>query len=291
MKPDPSERSVWNGRALVVAMAIALMAPVAFGDIYYEFQQSSHSDSQSSTSTLNGRAVIAGVQSRVDFIGGDAYPPGTYCISRDGSRTMYFVDPLNKSYTEVNMASVAAGLASKGIVISNLKSSVVKLEDHPVYGGYPTEHYRLSLSYDIAATMKSIPVKQSVTTEIDKWTTVQFGDVAEGFLANGGLHTGNPDIDRLIDLETTKVKGFILHQTVRITTTAPAVPGSELKFHPVRTVSSDFTVTKINETTPDASTFAIPATFTRVDTTQIKAPQTQVEILSMEPSGNGERSQ
>ena len=113
----------------VLALALALVAlgaaQTASAAITYEFHQVSHSDiDENAPAELVGRAVIDGDHSRVDFLSGDAYPPGTYVVSTNGSRTLTFVDPTRKSYTEFNTANVAAVIGSKKIEITNLLSNV-----------------------------------------------------------------------------------------------------------------------------------------------------------------------
>src|SRR5205814_6621174 len=94
-----------------------------------------------------------------------------------------------------------------------------RLDDHPVFAGVPTDHYRLTLNYDITLMMGTIVLRQNVHTTVDKWTTVMFGDVSETFLANSSVRTGNPKLDEIIQLETTKIKGFPLRETTQIVTT------------------------------------------------------------------------
>ena len=65
------------------------------------------------------------------------------------------------------------------------------MADQVNIAGFPTEHYRMVMSYDITVAFGSMPLTQTVKTTIDKWTTNAFGDVGDTFLASGALHTGN----------------------------------------------------------------------------------------------------
>ena len=113
--------------------------------------------------------------------------------------------------------------------------------------GLPTEHYRLTLDYDITLAFGNIPLTQTVHEVIDKWVTQAFGNVAEAFLATGTIRTGNPDLDDLIATENTKIKGFALKQTTSVATTTRRtdVPGSKLSdvFRPTRTQIRELTIT------------------------------------------------
>lgn len=275
-------KNVWVG------ITVLLAAFSAFGGVQYEFLQRSQSEVETVPSTeLSGRAVIDGDRSRVDFISStNSYPPGAYVISTNGSRTLTYVDPLMKSYTEVNAGAVAAAIGTSNIKVDNLKSSVVRLDDHPEIAGVPTDHYHLTISYDMTVTIRSMPLKQNIHTEIDKWTSLAFGDIAETFLSNSGVHTGNVQIDQLIDIETTKVKGLPLKQVIKTTLTnlQGSMPNSELKLPGTRTMTREMVITSIRQATPDPSVFAVPLTYKKTDGELAKAHSTEVTILSFEPS-------
>ena len=274
-------------RRLWMGVALTLMAHAALAAVQYEFVQTSRSDSDSFPPLdLSARAVVDGARSRVDFLSGNAYPPGTYVVSSDGARRLHFVDPSQKTYTEVNAATIASAIGMRNIKIENLKSSVMKLDDQPLIAGIPTDHYRLTLTFDIIVTPKIQPLRQAVRAEIDKWTTVRFG--AAGDALSKTLLTGNADIDGLIIAETTKITGFPLKQTVKITaintTTSGRPTRSQLKLPGSITMTREMTVTAIRETPADDGLFRVPAEFTRTDFAE-SVPKPQTQVLSFEPPG------
>jgi len=268
-------------------VALTLVAHAAFGAVQYEFIQTSRSDAEgASPMDISGRAVIDGDRSRVDFLAGNAYPPGTWMVSTDGARKLRFVDPIQKSFTEVNTLTIASAIGTSSIQITNLVPSVTKLDDKRIFAGIPTEHYRLTLTFDITVTLRNIPLKQSVRAEIDKWTTVRFGEIADTFGENP-VETGNPEVDRLIAAETGKIRGFPLRQTIKIITMNAAAkrarPDSQLKIPSTRTMSREMTITSINELKPDERLFNIPAEFKKADFSE-NARKAQTQVLSLEPS-------
>ncbi len=271
-----------------LVVGLLFVCHTASAAIQYEFQQIARSDSSAQATTeFTGRAVIDGDRSRVDIVGGNAYPPGVYIISSNGSRTLTFVDPSKKAYAEVNAGGVAAALGASNLTIDNLTPTVNKLTDHPVYAGVPTDHYRLTITYDITLTMGTIVLKQNVRTTIDKWTTIMFGDVAETFLANSGVHTGNAKLDEIIMLETTKIKGFPLRETME-TITTDARNGnvdSELSragaYSRTKRQNHEMTITSIRQAETPANTFVVPASYKRADSDE-KLSKTQVQTLSMQ---------
>lgn len=269
----------------LLAITIALSATLAPAAIQYEFQETTRSDIESKPpSKLVGRAVVDGQKSRVDFVGGNVYPPGTYMISLDGSKNMVFVDPSSKSFTEINAAGVVSAIGAAKINVENLQSNVVKLDDHPLIADFPTDHYQLTVTYDMTVTFGNIPVKQKVRTVIDKWTTVAFGDVTDTYMTAAAVRTGNAKLDEMIDLEETKIGGFPLRQLVQITTTNSrgTVPGSKIAINPTRTHRREMTITSIKQTAPRAIDFLIPPAYVKATPNQ---KDSEVTILSMEPAG------
>jgi hypothetical protein len=268
----------------LLGIALLLSAQFASAAIRYEFRQSTRSDVVSNPSSeITGRAVIDGDRYRVDFTGG--YPPGLYVISTNGSRSLTFVDSTKKSYTQFNTAGMAQKIGSSNISVTNLKSQVDKLTDHPVMAGLPTDHYRVSISYDITVSFGSLPLTQTVRETIDKWTTDHFGDVSSIFLANGNtVKTGNAQLDSIIDSETLKVKGFALRQVTELSTTSHnPVVRSELKVNQTRKQTREMVITLIEPTTAHPALFTVPASYRPSDESQPHDGRTdQVQMLNMD---------
>ncbi len=267
-------------------VALLLTGHAAFAAVQYEYFQTSRSDVQDEQAAdFNAKAVIDGLRSRVEFISGNAYPPGTYVISTDGARKLLWVDPTQKIYTEVNSLNIASAIGTSNISLTDLVSTVTKLDDGKVIAGIPTDHYRLTMTYGITVNFRDMPLKQSVRATIDEWTTVRFGDASETAFANN-VQTGNAKIDELITAETTKIRGFPLKQTIRIVTIHESgmLPvGSKLSLPSSRTQTREMTVTAISESKADDAMFRVPAQFRKIDfSDQISKSQTQV--LSVQTS-------
>lgn len=269
-------------KTLLVMVALALVASSSSAAIQYEFvQKNTTADSVNPTTELTARATVDGERSRIDFIGGTIYPPGTYVVSTDGSRRLLFVDPTKEWFTEVNTATFATSIGASNIRISNVKSSIETKDDRPVIAGLATEHTRLTLTYDISVTVKTIPLKQHVRTEVDTWSTPQYAAAAMSSF-NSALRTGNPEIDTILDLETTKVRGFPLRQSVTMRTVADLPQSrSELQVPATRTIVREMWVTSIRETAADPSMFVVPSTYRRADTPE--TPKAATKVLTFEP--------
>ncbi len=277
---------------LVTALLVAAVQGV-FGAVQYDFRQSTRSDFESMPATeMTGRGVLDGDRSRIEFLSGNAFPVGSYMITTNGSRIVTFVDPTKKTYVDVNASAVASTLGMRQITISNKKVKLTHLDDHLVFAGFPTDHYQLTLDYDITVAFGSIPLTQTVHETIDKWVTQAFGDVGEEFLSAGAMHTGNPELDDLVSLENTKIKGFPLKEITNISTTMHRenIPGSKLSevFRPTRTQTKELTITSIQPkaSVPD-SLFLVPASYHKPDPMVDDSDKAPMQVLSFQPSGGG----
>ena len=274
-------------KKILLAISLLLAVTGVQGAVQYEFRQTFRSDVETMPpNDMTGRAVIDGDRFRVEFLSGTAFPPGSYMITTNGSKQQIWIDPSKKSYVEVNAAGVASALGASRITITNKKIDVTPMPDHPVIAGLPTDHFRMVMSYDIAVPFGQLQLKQSVTTVIDKWTTMAYAGIADGFLADGGIHTGNADIDDLVSAENTKIKGFPLRQTTEVTTmnATPRSSGSQIPLKQVHTQTKDMTITAI-ESKPEvaATLFQIPTGFRKADPLRDDTQKAPVHVLSMEP--------
>jgi hypothetical protein len=269
---------------LVMGVVLAVVALPAFGAIEYEFTQKTTTEDAATPSTdLTAKAVVDGLRTRVDFRAGTLYPPGTYAVSTD-SRRIFFVDPANKSYTEVNLGGATTPLKSGKIVIENFKSNVERLTDRPTIAGIETDHYRITVNYDITVRMGNLPLKRHVNTVIDSWTTTRFGTLAPDFIAAGGtIHTGDPEIDKLF--EAVKTPGFPMRQTMTVKTqhNLPANRKSTIEVPPVRTSVREMWVNSIRETRGEGISFTVPSAYARADIPD--APHAATKTLSFDPEG------
>ena len=279
---------------LVVALLVVAAGQGVYGAVQYEFQQTTHSDLESMPETdMTGRGILDGDRSRVDFLTGDAFPVGSYVFTLNGSRTLTYVDPTKKTYVEVNAAGVASAIGTARITISNKKVAVSQLEDHPMIAGLPTDHYQMTLDYDITLGFGSIPLTQTVHETIDKWVTQAFGNVGQDFLSSGAVRTGNPELDELVAAENTKIKGFPLKQMMRVSTTMHRenVRGSELSnvFRPTRTQTRELLITSITpKSSVSSDLFLVPADFHKPDPLRDDSQKAPLQILSLQPAGGGQ---
>jgi hypothetical protein len=276
-------------RVRVLGVMLLFAVQTASAAIRYEFRQTSGSDAEGAMAIdCSGKAVIDGEKSRVEFLTCNAYPPGSFVITTNGSRMLTFVDPAKRTFADVNAAAVATALGSTQITVANKKVNTTEMPDHPVIAGIATDHYRLTLDYDISINFGNTPLTQTVHTIIDRWTTMSFGDIAETFLSSGAVKTGNPDLDDLITSESAKGRGFPLKQIIRTTAVnnrARAIK-SELVVNRMVTITRELGVTTVEPVAKVAEgTFAVPLGFRRADPLRDDTQKQPIQTLSMQPPG------
>jgi len=271
-----------NVRVLGVLLAVLIAVP-SFGAIEYEFtQKTTTEDPLLPTTDLRARAVIDGTKTRVDFRGGTLYPPGTYAVTTN-ARQVFFVDPTNRTYTEVNLAGASTALAASGVRIENVQSNIERLTDRQVIAGIETDHYRVTISYDITVRRGGIPLKRHVNTTIESWNTLRFGDLSQDFISGGSGSSGNAQLDQV--MAATKLPGLPLRQTITTKTQhdLPAKKSSELQVSPSRTSVREMWVTSIRETQGAGIAYTVPSIYSRADMPDV--PSTATKVLTFDPEG------
>jgi len=234
--------------------------------IQYEFRQSTRNDhGGQNVGDVAGRAVLDGDRSRVEYTRNPVYGEGTYVLSFLNPRSIFIINPKTKTYYDVPLSTVANSLASARIEVANLKTGTKKMDDHPLIAGVATDHYRFDASYEMTVMFGSIPLKQGVATSVDSWTTSAFGAVPAPVFSSAEFTTGNPELDKLIAAETSKVTGLALRQVVSITTSPRKAPGArrDVKLNISKRQTSEILVTAVRNVQVDSTFFQIPEGFTK----------------------------
>lgn len=267
-----------------IGFTVLLASPVQAA-VEYQFRQITRSDQVAvQASAVTGRAILDGENTRVDYVSGSSFDAGTYLIARRDQGKLLVVNPKDRTYSVTDLSSVATSIGNRGIRIQNLKTKLTKLDGNPIVAGLPTDHYRLEATYEMTVQFGELALTQNIQTIVEKWTTGAFGDAGQSSLIEGPLRTGNPEIDQLIEAETSKVSGLPLRQVVTINTTPSHVrTNSQLKTSGRRRHISEMIVTSIQARDVEQSYFEVPAGFTKVQQVKTGTTDHAVETLSMEP--------
>lgn len=268
--------------AVGLLMAVAAAAPLAAG-VRYEFRHTTRSEVRQMPSVQSrGEAWLDGDRVRVEYRGPSLYGDNVTVIA-NGNRNMWILDRDNRTYEEVNLGAYTRAMSGLPITISNLKSNLERQPGNPVVAGFPTEHWKLSTSYDLRVSVGEVTLEQRVETVIEKWTTQAFGSITDPLQAPEVLRTGNEQLDRLIELEWMKMEGFPLRQTTSITTRdikPQRRKNRSLDLTAPRRQSSEVLVTTIEFADPAPALFQLPGGYSKQEP---KADRTAVTTLTLTP--------
>lgn len=207
------------------------------------------------------RGLVDGLNARIEFVEGKptGMEKGSYMITRDGGKTITMVDPREKTYMKIDPEQMASSVgqmmnATKGFMSMSFKNPTVEtLEDEkgPAMLGLPTRRVKTRTAYTLETSVFGTKTVSQVTREDVMWVTTKMSD--PGFnlwLRQRNVKTGNAEIDKLIELETGKVKGFPLKTESR-TVTRDAKGREE-------TALSTYEITAMKETSAPRTAFDIP---------------------------------
>ena len=217
-------------KSLILSFLFALAALPSFAGIHYKAVTKTE-DASNQTGNVAVEGWVAGDKAKVEFSEANKNNPmakqGAYLITKDGGRTIYFVDPSEKTYAEWDlqamMGMVGSVMQGMGpllkVEFSDPKVEKLLEEDGGTISGLPTTHYRYRTSYNMKIKVMGMGQEANVVTEQDVWATDKLQDVGLGiWLRNEPPRTGNANFDKLIAGEMERAKGFPL-KTVTVSTT------------------------------------------------------------------------
>ncbi len=252
-------------KALTVAAALLCAAGSAFAGVYYEAVTTTEGKG-GGMGDVTVHAWVDGEMAKVEFTesGNPFMGPGTYLLTRNGGKTVYLVNPSEKTYAEwdmeamMNMAGGAMKMA-KGMMNMKFSDPQVEKVDEEAGGtilGLPTTHYVYRTTYSMEMKFMGMHQKNTTVQDQEIWSTTALDMPAMGiWLKDSGPKTGDEQLDALVQAEMDKVKGFPLKQ-VTVTTTTDEKKGKS------QTSTTTMEVTKLEKTSVPESTFVIPASYT-----------------------------
>lgn len=246
-------------------LSIAAAAPALAGTSFT-------SVTRTGTEGKNGRpgtgetkihGVVDGLGSKVEFLdsANPMMPAGTYGVTKDGGKTLYIVDPKERTYYPLDMEGVLGESmgAMKGmgadIKIENLKVEKLLDEGGPTMLGLPTRHYKFKTSYTMTMKMMGTHTSTQITTEDETWSSPKLSDAAFGlWLRRDPIKTGIEDMDKLMKAEMSKIEGFPLKKITVLTSASGSGKGAA-----PQTTTTTMEVTEIQTVSPSGSMFEVPA--------------------------------
>ena len=254
----------------VFALLLAIAAPAGAGIHYQAATTTSPQAGKPQVVAVEG--WVEGSSAKVAFRESDQpmLEQGAYLLTQDGGKTLFLVDPEEKSYTEWDlqaMLGMVGGIMEGMQGIMNLEFSDVKVEELERGAGgellgFPVTHAKYRTTY--TTSIKVLGMKRQSTTETiqEVWSTEAFGDPGLGvWLRAEPPTTGMKELDALIAAEMDKVQGFPL-KSVSVSTTTGQKGKRE------SSTRTETVVTELQEVSVPAGTFEIPAGYTRTEMIQ-----------------------
>ena len=221
-------------KRMTLFLILTLAALPAFAGIHYKAVTTTTTEgaqNQAGNMNMKVEGWVSSGMARVEFKESDnpVVKSGAYLITKDGGKTIYLVDPKEKTYAKWDLQAMLglAGAVMQGMgpllkmEFSDPKVEKLLDEDGGTVAGQPTRHTRYRTSYGMKVKVMGMGNESNVVTEQDIWSTDRLQDAGLGiWLRSDPVRTGNEQFDKLIASEVEKTRGFPL-KTVTVSTTTP----------------------------------------------------------------------
>lgn len=260
-------------RTLVLSLAVlalGLVALPALAGIHYKAVTTTEGDNMK-PSTTQVEAWVDGLQAKVEFreTGTPGLEQGTYMITKDGGKTLFLVDPKEKTYAEWDLQAMLQTFGNMleamqpilNVEIENVQVEPRGSEAGPTLHGLATTRHAHRTSYDMRVKVLGMGRTNRVETDNEVWSTTELDDPALGVWLRSAPVTGLPGVDELVAKEMEQVQGFPLKTVARSTTT-----GQKGKRQSTTVTTMEVTELDRSVDVP-AATFEIPEGYTRSEST------------------------
>lgn len=252
----------------IVALAFVLLAAPAAAGVH--FQSRTVTEAQQGAQSVTAEGWVEGDSAKIAFVSSDSplLTEGAYLLTSDGGRTVYLVDPDDKTIATFDPAKMLASMGSMfkamgpmvKLSVSNPQVEKLAQEPGPEMHGLATTHYRYRTTYDLEVRVMGMGQKSSNETVTDTWATTALGGAAgfDAYLRREPPRSGIDDLDRLIEAEVAKgITGVPLK-------TVTATVSKDQKGRETRSTTT-MEVTSLRQETIPAATFALPSGYERVE--------------------------
>lgn len=216
-------------------ISLTLAAAPSWAGIHYKAKTDTDSAAQKQAAGAAGDITVegwvSGPSARVEFreSGNPMAKKGTYLLTKDGGKTLYLVNPEDKTYAEWDlqaMMGLVGGIMNGMGPLLKIQFSEPKVEklldeDGGTLLGLPTHHTRYRTSYTMTVKVFGMGNASDVVQEQDIWSTTKLQDAGLGaWLRSDPPRTGNAEFDKLLSKEAAKTEGFPLKMVTVSTTTS-----------------------------------------------------------------------
>ena len=247
-----------------IAAVLALLSASAFAGVRFE----AVTRGDDGLVDARVRAVVSGSNIRVEYLESASGMAGVgeYMLSRDGGKTLYWVEPSTRTYSKYDTDAMMSAMGSmvqgvRGAMRVRFEApKIEKLleEDGGLVAGVATRHYRYRTTYTASAESLGMVKTTTNTVEEDIWTATALSDAGLGaWLNKQPAKTGDVQFDSIIAAEMGKVQGFPLK---RITVTRSVNPSD----HKEQVTRAEMEVLSLTPAPVSESEFQLPANYVEV---------------------------
>ena len=249
----------------LIALLLLAAAPAALAGIRYTAVTSTEGGGGNQETTVD--AWVDGAAAKVVFR--ESATPmleeGSYVVTKDGGKTLYLVNPKEKTYAEWNLDAMLQMVGNMmqamgpmlNFQVDNVEVKELGSGPGPAMHGLATTHAKFHTTYDMKIKVLGMGRTNHVESDQEIWSTQELGDPALGIWLRKEQPTGFGELDKLVKAEMDKVQGFPLKSVTRTTTTGQ-------KGKREQTTVSTMEVTELDRSASiPASTFEIPEGYTQ----------------------------
>ncbi len=250
-------------KRLISLAVLTFVAPSLFAGATYRFRSVT---TGMANQTLDGTVKTEGSSIRMEMKAGDGvlFKNGSVVLSDDGGKTMLVTEPGTKSYYQLDLTDLLGGASSVtkqfgDLVKFEVRNSRVNVQhagDGGTLEGFPSQRSTIDSSYDLVVNAMGQDMTMSMKNETEVWWTEKLPVEYTNFLQLRGVRTGIEAVDKMLETQTSSLKGFPLKQ---VTTTTVTMNGRPMKSTTTSTVSA------VKKARFDAAQFKVPAGYTRVE--------------------------
>jgi hypothetical protein len=262
MKHRFPSRFAATAATTIAALFCLAAAPPASAGVHLQAVTRT-TDARSRTHEMQIESWVMGDKARVEFRVSDdpIARPGTYVVTKDAGKTLYWIDPEAKTYAVWNldaMMGFVGGILNGAGPALKVEFSAPKVErlsddDGGTIAGIPTRHIRYRTTYSMKVKVLGFGRATDVESDQDLWVADRLRDRALGLWLRGDPpRTGNEQFDTLVAAGHEKLAGFPLKSITVDTRTQKEK----------QTVTrSTMEVTELKSTSVPDSRFEIPEGF------------------------------
>jgi hypothetical protein len=247
-------------KRIALVAALALAAAPSFAGVVYRYHRETEGHP---LMTLDGEIAAEGPNLKMTVSHGDAlFKSGSVVLSRDGGKTIAVFDPASKTYFEMpfqGSSGMGDVLRSSGVKVS-VENPSFHFDDAGDGGsieGFPTRKLIMDASSDVKTDAGGEIMSAKVSSRTEIWMTDKLDAAAGNLMQQRGVVTGILGLDEVAAQASKSLEGrFPLKQVMTVHMTANG--------HEVITTSTQ-TVSNVRQAPLDASAFAAPVGYTKVD--------------------------